>query len=370
MSRKAMRPLAGLVLAALVGALVVVTATPATAHYPQVEASSWCDPQGQPWIIYRAWSWKQDPANDGQSGNPDIGIYVEGLSVDGGEFTAGNGYEFGGSIPATDWAGSTVTVRAQADAPFNNGSSLGSFRETLVHVPVDCLPDEPGLVAVSVLPGACRFEDGVSRTPVSVSIEPDSAAIVVISDTAEQIVASLSVSGTIELSPGTYSWVATPSGGFELNGIGAGELIVGSCEPQEPSVIPPTATTPSSTSAGLSGSSSTGAGSSSGGLSGSSSTGAGSSSGGLLVLRRRVRGRRVVGCLVLRRRVRGRRVVGCLVLRRRVRGRRVVGCLVLRRRVGVVEWWVVWFFVDGCWVVEWWVVWFFVDGCGSSSGGG
>ena len=182
MSRKAMRPLAGLVLATLIGALVVATATPVTAHYPQVEASSWCDPQGQPWIIYRAWSWKQDPANDGQSGNPDIGIYVEGLRVDGGEFAADNGYEFGGNILATDWAGLNVTVRAQADAPFNNGSSLGSFRETSVYVPVDCLPDEPALASVSVMPGACRFEDGVSQTSVSVSIEPGLAATVVILD--------------------------------------------------------------------------------------------------------------------------------------------------------------------------------------------
>ena len=236
MSRKVLRPSSGVLLVGLVTALIVVTATPATAHYPQVEGSSWCDSQGRPWIDYRAWSWKQDPTSDGQSGNPDIGIYVEGLKVDGGVFTAENEYEFGGSILATQWAGETVTVRAQADAPFNNGSSLGSFRETLVFVPVDCLPQEPGVVSVLVTPGACRFEGGVSQTPVEVLMEPDGAATVFIMDGLEEVVASLGVSGSLEVTPGEYSWLAIADEGFDLEGAGSGGFVARSCEPEESSV--------------------------------------------------------------------------------------------------------------------------------------
>lgn len=236
MSRKVLRPLSGVLLVGLVTALIVATATPATAHYPQVDGSSRCDSQGRPWIDYRAWSWKQDPTNDGQSGNPDIGVYVEGLKVDAGVFTAENGYGFGGSILATQWAGDTVTVRAQADAPFNNGSSPGSFRETLVFVPVDCLPQEPGAVSVLVRPGACRFEGGVSRTPVEVVMEPEGAATVFIMDGSEEVVASFGVSGSLEVTPGEYSWLAIADEGFRLEGDGSGGFVARSCESQEPSV--------------------------------------------------------------------------------------------------------------------------------------
>ena len=225
MPRKTLRPLSGVVMAVLVAALVVATATPVTAHYPLIEASSWCDAAGQPWIDYRTWSWKQDPAEDGQSGNPNIGVYVEGVKVGQDAFTSENGYEFGGSILATQWAGETVSVRAQADAPFNNGSSLDSFRETSVQVPTDCLPGEPELVSVTVAVGECRFEGGVSRTPVEVSIEPDGAATVRIVDGSEDEVASFEESGSVQATPGNYSWTAVADEGYQLEGAVSGVFI-------------------------------------------------------------------------------------------------------------------------------------------------
>jgi hypothetical protein len=74
----------------------------------------------------------QDPNDDARSGNPNIGIYADGVQVDQGAFVSPD-YGFSGSFP---WpGGDSIVVMARADAPFNNGSSQGSYRETTVGRP-------------------------------------------------------------------------------------------------------------------------------------------------------------------------------------------------------------------------------------------
>jgi hypothetical protein len=112
-----------------VSAVFVVTAVPALAHYPKIEADPVCLEDGSIVVNFTAWSWLQDPNDDARSGNPNIGIYVDGSKVDQGAFVTPD-YGFSGSFP---WpGGQSIVVMARADAPFNNGLFQGSFRETTV----------------------------------------------------------------------------------------------------------------------------------------------------------------------------------------------------------------------------------------------
>jgi len=123
------RLLGTVTLVLVVTAGFVVTAVPALAHYPKIEAEPVCLEDGSIVVNYTASSWLQDPNDDARSGNSNIGIYVDGSKVDQGAFVTPD-YEFSGSFP---WpGGDRIVVMARADAPFNNGLSQGSFRETTV----------------------------------------------------------------------------------------------------------------------------------------------------------------------------------------------------------------------------------------------
>lgn len=214
-TRRRLAPLAAMT--AFIMTMFVVAAPIASAHHPEISASSYCDESGAPVISFRAYSWLQDPSQDGKSGNPDIGIYVRTSGSDwekvtSGAFTEANGYEFDGVFDATKWAGMTVTVKARADQPFNNGNSQGEYRKVDVHVPADCSPPDPTEVSVSVS-GVCS-RDG---DEVTFSYAVSASAGVTVDFDDEDL--NLTDGGTYESVNASADWTATAPDGavFEEN---------------------------------------------------------------------------------------------------------------------------------------------------------
>ena len=131
-NRRTSRVLGAVTLTLVVTAMLVAMAVPSLAHNPEIEADAVCLEDGSIVADWTAWSWLQDPNDDARSGNPNIGIYVDGVKVDQGAFVT-HDYQFSGRFP---WpGGDRIVVMARADDPFNNGSSQGSFRETTVSRP-------------------------------------------------------------------------------------------------------------------------------------------------------------------------------------------------------------------------------------------
>ena len=96
----------------LVTATFVAIAVPVLAHHPEIEAEPVCLDDGSIVVNYRAWSWLQDPNDDARSGNPNIGIYADGVFIEQGAFATPD-YEFSGSFP---WpGGDSIVVMARAD---------------------------------------------------------------------------------------------------------------------------------------------------------------------------------------------------------------------------------------------------------------
>ena len=130
--RSSRRALGVVTLVLAVTAAFVAMAVPGWAHHPEIEAEPVCLDDGSILVNYRAWSWLQDPNDDARSGNPNLGIYADGVFIEQGAFVTPD-YEFSGSFP---WpGGDSIVVMARADAPFNNGASQGSYRETTVGRP-------------------------------------------------------------------------------------------------------------------------------------------------------------------------------------------------------------------------------------------
>ena len=217
----------------LITALFVATAVPALAHHPEIEASARCAEDGLPYIDYVSTSWIEHPV---RGTNPNIGIYVNGVKQASGAYVQGS-YQFSGSIEASAWEGQTVVVKAQADAPWGNGTPPGDFRETTVTVPTDCAPDT---VSVEVSVGTCRYDDNLSLTTVNVSIDPAAGATVTILK-GEDVVATLTgAGGEVVLEPGDYVWNAQASQGFELIGAASGPITPRACPPPPPPPPPST----------------------------------------------------------------------------------------------------------------------------------
>jgi hypothetical protein len=92
----------------------------------------------------------------------------------------------------------------------------------------DCSPQR---TTVKVELGGCVYDGNfTSHTPVTVTIDPNSAATVVISD-ASGVVKTFTQSGTADLAPGDYTWVATEGAGYEIAGPKTGSMHVGDCSP-------------------------------------------------------------------------------------------------------------------------------------------
>jgi hypothetical protein len=210
---------------AVIAALVAMT-VPALAHNPLIEADPVCLEDGSIVVNYTAWSWLQDPNDDARSGNPNIGIYADGTKVDQGVFVTPD-YQFFGSFP---WpGGDSIVVMARADAPFNNGSSQGSFRETTVGRPpcettttttttTTTLPPPPPTGAIGDLVWEDTNADGHQG-----DFEPGMAAVEVnLLSSAGTIIGSTVTDATgnyrfAGLSAGTYEVQFTLPEGFELS---------------------------------------------------------------------------------------------------------------------------------------------------------
>lgn len=126
------------VLALATMALMTILAGAASAHHPQIISAECVELDDGVGIRGTSASWLQDPARDGESGNPDIRIWFDGVEVAAGAFTAANGYEFGfGPIPVA--GPGPIIVSAYAAASFNNGQSQGALRSVEVSLE-ECEP--------------------------------------------------------------------------------------------------------------------------------------------------------------------------------------------------------------------------------------
>jgi len=105
-------------------------------------------------VTYQAVSWKTDGTSG--SGHDDIRIEIRldgsgsWIEVAAGEFSAANGFAFGGTIPGGPLWGRSVELRARADGPWDNGIPGGQTRSTYpFDVNRDCYhQDEPVTVAI------------------------------------------------------------------------------------------------------------------------------------------------------------------------------------------------------------------------------
>lgn len=126
-----------------------------------------------------------------------------------------------------------------ATSPTNHvlsGSTTGGFTAT------QCKPPKIP-VNTSVSPGACAFTDDVSSTPVTASIGPTSGATIVLTKTGQGPVHTFPTNGaSYSATPGGYTWTATASSGYVLNGSSSGGLTATSCPPPDPSPSPSDAT--------------------------------------------------------------------------------------------------------------------------------
>ncbi len=88
----------------------------------------------------------------------------------------------------------------------------------------------PCTASVTVSAGVCAVNgNGAPVAPASVTINPTSGATVVISGPGGPYNFS-GTGGNVNLGPGSYSWTATPTGGFSMGGSGSGQFTIDPCE--------------------------------------------------------------------------------------------------------------------------------------------
>ena len=100
------RGLGAVTLALLLTAMFVATAVPALAHHPEVEATAFCEEDGQVYVDYSTWAWVKtdyipNPTDDHRTNN-DVRVYLNGELVDSGAFNVDNEFMFGGTNPGTE----------------------------------------------------------------------------------------------------------------------------------------------------------------------------------------------------------------------------------------------------------------------------
>jgi LPXTG-motif cell wall-anchored protein len=173
---------------------------PAYAHHPEITATVLCQ-DGEIVIEWTSKSWKQDPNSDGESGNPDIRIYFDGVQVAKGAYTSANGYEFSGTNPWPDLDDSHVVVKALAVAAFNNGNSQGEYRTVTVDLTWDikkeCCPEETTTTTIEETT-TTTIEETTTTTieETTTTSEPESTTT-----TAAQTTTTAEVEGTTTSAP-------------------------------------------------------------------------------------------------------------------------------------------------------------------------
>jgi hypothetical protein len=89
----------------------------------------------------------------------------------------------------------------------------------------DCTP---GAASALVVTGSCSYATGSSLTPVTYTL--DGASLTITKDGTSTVYGPFTVSGTINLPPGNYSYSWTPQPDHSGTG-GSGTLVVGACTP-------------------------------------------------------------------------------------------------------------------------------------------
>jgi hypothetical protein len=136
----------GLVLGAVATMLVatglVLGASPASAHHPEITADASCAQGGGFLIDYTATAWLDADPLARTHTNVQITATVNGVtsSVGSGEFNAGNGFSFSGQFTVPDTA-TSVVVTATSIGPWGNGFGGDESRSTPpLTLPTDCTP--------------------------------------------------------------------------------------------------------------------------------------------------------------------------------------------------------------------------------------
>ena len=111
----------------------------------------------------------------------------------------------------------TYSWTAQADHSGTGGS--GGFTIN------DCTP---GAASALVVPGSCSYATGSSLTPVTYTL--DGASLTITKDGTSTSYGPFTVSGTINLPPGNYSYSWTPQPDHSGTG-GSGTFVIGDCTP-------------------------------------------------------------------------------------------------------------------------------------------
>jgi hypothetical protein len=119
----------------------------------------------------------------------------------------------------------TYTVVADEGSEPTEGSDDGGELEV-----GDCSIEVLPSGSVNVEQGAC---DPTNGTDVDVSVAPDNAATLTITDADDNVVGTFTSNGSTSLDPGHYTWAAVAAEGFTLNGATSGSLNVKSCDEGE-----------------------------------------------------------------------------------------------------------------------------------------
>jgi hypothetical protein len=138
-------------------ALISINAAPASAHHPEVSATSVCD-DDTAFIDFSVEAWATEEAD--RRHNNDVRVSLAGVEVATGAFNEANDYSFDGRIDATGYEGQTVTLRVTAVAKWGvneDKGSAGEYRETQVTVVEGCSDAGPELPPYE--PSQCPIPD-------------------------------------------------------------------------------------------------------------------------------------------------------------------------------------------------------------------
>jgi len=108
-----------------------------------------------------------------------------------------------------------------------------SLTETSGEVDVESCSEVLASILVTV-DSSCEVVDGVGVGTIDVGVSVDDGATVVISDEDGEI-GTLTSDGSLTVEPGTYTWEATPSEGFEFpSGFeSSGTIVIDDCTPED-----------------------------------------------------------------------------------------------------------------------------------------
>ena len=195
------------VFGALVIAGLIVFQSVATAHHPEIQATSVCISETTARIVVTASAWATPEAD--HRINTNVVVTVANQTFNGA-FTAANGYQFSATVnvPAN---GATYVARATAVTAWGpNGEfgSAGEFRETSVTVPTACV--ETGTTTTT---STTTSTTTTSTTVPTTTAPPTTAAptsVTTVTTTAPTTTIGVQVGGIIEERVGVLARTGRP----------------------------------------------------------------------------------------------------------------------------------------------------------------